>query len=130
MRWRRNASTDAAIGGLTIDVAGLQVELADKQQELDQLLRDWAVAPNTYLTLSNEVQETRIETKDEKGNAVWLLSHGALPEKPPSPHRALNTMIAGACGLVLGIASTFSLEYWRHESPQAVPSSGPSPLAL
>jgi len=119
-------SMDETITRLTAEVEALQAELADKQQELDQLLRDRQVAQNTYLTLSNKLQEARIEAQGEMGEAQ-LLSRAAVPDKPSSPRRLLNTVVAGALGLMVGVFGAFFVEYWRQETPESVPAGDLTP---
>jgi len=124
----KQGSTDEAIARLTAEVETLQSELADRQRELDQLLRDREVAQNTYLTLSNKLQEARIEAQYEAGNTAQMLSYAAVPNRPASPNRRTNTLVAGALGFIIGILGVFLLEYWRHEGPhEATASSELSP---
>ena len=108
----KQSSTDEAITRLTAEVEALQSELADRQRELDQLLRDREVAQSTYLTLSNKLQEVRIEAQDEKRDTAQLLSRAAVPDKPVSPRRMVNTAVAGVLGLMVGVFGVFFLEYW------------------
>ncbi len=124
----KQSSTDETITHLTAEVETLQSELADRQRELDQLLRDREVAQNTYLTLSNKLQEARIEAQDETGDTAQLLSHAAVPEEPVSPLRLLNTVVAGALGLMVGVFGVFFLNYWRQEeAPEPAPAGELSP---
>lgn len=111
----KQSSTDEAITRLTAEVENLQSELAERQRELDQLLRDREVAENTYLTLSNKLQEARIETEGESGDTVQLLSHAAVPNRPESPDHRTNTIVAGALGFIVGILGVFIFEYWRQD---------------
>ncbi len=106
-------STEDAITRLTAEVETLQSELADRQRELDQLLRDRQVAQDTYFTLSNKLQETRIEAQDETGSVAQLLSYAAVPDKPVTPRRLLNTVVAGVLGFMVGVFGAFLVEYWR-----------------
>lgn len=119
-------SIDEAIVQLTAEVESLQAELADRQQELDQLLRDRQVAQDTYLTLSSKSQETYVETQQEAGG-VRLLSHAAVPLEPVGPRRLLNTVVAGTLGLMVGVFGAFFIEYWRQEAPELAPTGEPSP---
>jgi succinoglycan biosynthesis transport protein ExoP len=120
----KQQSTDETITRLKGEVESLQAELADRQQELDQLLRDRQVAQDTYLTLSNKLQEARIEAQDGSGDVVRLLSRAATPEEPASPRRLLNTAVAGALGLMVGAFGAFFLEYWRQETPAVATAAG------
>jgi len=113
-------STNETIALLTTEVEILQAELADRQRELDQMLRDQKMLEDTYLTLSAKVQEARIEAQDETGDTARLLSHAAVPNRPVSPRRRLNTMMAGTLGFVLGVFGVLFIDYWREgtwESP-------------
>jgi hypothetical protein len=42
-----------------------------------------------------------------------VLSRAAVPEEPASPRRLLNTVVAGALGLMVGVFGAFFIEYWR-----------------
>jgi len=113
----KQTSIDEAITGLSAEVQTLQSQLADRQQELDQLLRDRQVAQDAYLTLSNKLQEATIETQDETGD-VLLLSKAAVPKEPARPRRLLNTAVAGMLGLMVGVFGAFFIEYWQQETPE------------
>lgn len=124
-------SIDEAITRLKAEVEALQSELADRQQELDQLLRDRQVAQDTYLTLSNKLQETSIEAQGQSGDVVQLVSHAAVPQEPASPQRLLNTAVAGVLGLMVGVFGAFFVEYWRgEEAPEAAPAGELSPKRI
>jgi len=116
-------STSDAIARLAADVETLQSELAVQQQELDQLLRDREVAENTYLTLANKLQEVRIEAQDENGDTAKLLSHAAVPDRPVSPRRKFNAVLAGALGFMIGVFGVLFIEYWRREPLKPASSS-------
>lgn len=40
-------------------------------------------------------------------------SHAAAPERPVSPRKMLNTAVAGALGLMLGVFGAFAIEWWQ-----------------
>ncbi len=109
----KQSAIEEAVTRLTAEVEALQAELADRQRELDQLMRDRQVAQDTYLTLSSKVQEARVEQEGEAGDIIQLLSRAAVPEEPASPRRLLNTVVAGALGLMVGVFGAFFIEYWR-----------------
>jgi succinoglycan biosynthesis transport protein ExoP len=122
----KQQATDEAITRLKGEVGALQAELAERQQELDQLLRDREVAQETYLTLSNKLQEAHIEARNGSGDVVRLVSRAATPEKPVSPRRLLNTIVAGALGMMIGVFCAFFFTYWWQVAPEAAPSGRPS----
>jgi uncharacterized protein involved in exopolysaccharide biosynthesis len=70
------------------------------------------------------LQEAHIEAQAKGGDTVQVLSRAAVPEEPVSPRRLLNTVIAGALGLMVGVFGAFFLEYWRKETPEAAAAAG------
>lgn len=110
----KQSSIDETITQLTGEVATLQAELADKQGELDRLLREREVTQNTFLTLSGIIEEADIEAQDED---VQLLSQAAVPQKPAGRGRLRNTAVAGVLGLMAGVFGAFFVEYWRQAPP-------------
>ncbi len=119
-------STTEAITRLQAEVEALQSELADRQRELDQLVRDRQVAQDTYLTLSNKFQEASIQAQDRTGDVVQVGSRAAVPQEPASPRKLLNTAVAGALGLMIGVFIAFFAEYWRQGIPEAAPAGKPA----
>jgi succinoglycan biosynthesis transport protein ExoP len=115
----KQSSADEAVTRLKGEVSALQSELADRQGELDQLLRDRQVAQDTYLTLSNKSQEAGIQAQDNTGDVARVGSRAAVPKEPASPRKLLNTVVAGALGLMAGVFGAFFIEYWRQGAPAA-----------
>jgi uncharacterized protein involved in exopolysaccharide biosynthesis len=120
-------SAGGAIARLQTEVGGLQSELADRQRELDQLLRDRQVAQNTYLTLSNKFQEASIQAQSKTGDVAQVGSRASVPSEPVSPRRLFNTAVAGALGLMAGVLGAFFVEYWQQEAPEPA-STGELPV--
>jgi hypothetical protein len=58
------------------------------------------------------VEETRIAVQGAQSTAR-LGSRAAVPEKPASPRKLLNTAVAGALGLMLSVFGAFGVEWWR-----------------
>ena len=116
-------STQETINRLTLDVKALQSEVADRQQELEQLLRDQQLAGDTHLTLSRKLQETSIELG---GDVARVLSYASVPSAPVSPRRLFSTVIAGVLAVMITVLAVFAVEYWREEDPLAAgPASAP-----
>lgn len=80
--------------------------------EQDRLTTARDLAYETYLTLSHKAAETRIEAEDATGD-VRLASRATPIYRPVSPRKTLNTLAAGAAGLLLGIVAALAIEYWR-----------------
>jgi len=123
----KQSSADEAIARLRAEVEALQSELADRQRELDQLLRDRQVAQNTYLTLSNKFQEAGIQAQDGTGDAAQVGSRASVPSEPASSRRLFNTAVAGVLGLMAGVLGVFFVEYWRQGTPEPA-STGDLPV--
>jgi succinoglycan biosynthesis transport protein ExoP len=104
------------------DILTLQEELQQTRTEGDRLELTKGVAQETVMTLSRKVAETRIATQDEAGD-VRLASRATVPDEPVSPRKLLNTAVAGALGLFLGVFGVFAIEYWRSGDTKAQTAS-------
>ena len=107
---------EAKTAGVEPKLLRLQGELQKFTTEQDRLVRARDVARDTYTTLARKVDEARIAAQDESGE-VRLASYAAVPTKPVSPRKMINTVVAGALGLLLGVFGAFAIEYWRQEAP-------------
>jgi len=96
-------------------ILALQQQLQESQAEEDRLTRARDVARETYLTLARKVEEVRIAAEDTSGE-VRLASHAAVPRKPVGPRKMLNTAVAGALGLMLGVFGAFAVEWWTGDT--------------
>ncbi len=121
---------EAQSGELETKIAQAEPEILRLQGEFQRfgaeenrltLARD--VARDTYTTLARKVDEARIAAQDESGE-VRLASYAAAPTKPVSPRKLLNTVVAGALGLFVGVFGAFAVEYWRRGTPVTRPSVG------
>ena len=117
------SALDAEIAQLEPEILRLQGEIQASNTEDDRLTRTRDVARDTYTTLARKVDEARIAAQDESGE-VRLASYAAVPTKPVSPRKKLNTAVAGALGLFVGVFGAFAVEYWRQEKPVAQPPEG------
>ena len=103
---------EAEAESLEPDILSLQERLQQVRTEGDRLDLAKSVAEETVMTLSRKVAETRIAAQDETGD-VRLASRAAVPDEPVSPRKLLNTAVAGALGLFVGVFGAFAIEYWR-----------------
>jgi len=71
------------------------------------------------MTLAHKVEEARIAVEDATGD-VRLVSQAAAPERPVGPRKMLNTAVAGALGLMIGVFGAFALEWWRESEENEV----------
>ncbi len=117
----KQAATREAIAQLQSEVSSLQAEVAERQMQLEQLLREQEVNQNAYLTLANKLQETRVEAN---GEVARIASRAVVPEEPSSPRRMFNTALAGMVAVVLGAFGAFFAEYWRQGGPTTPAYSG------
>jgi succinoglycan biosynthesis transport protein ExoP len=105
-----------ALEQLDTEIAALQVELAAKRQQWDQLSRKYSVAEDTYTTLSRKVQEVRIAEQTNE-DEVRIASLAAVPTEPVAPKKMINVAVAGTLGLFVGVFGVFAWEYLT--SPRA-----------
>jgi succinoglycan biosynthesis transport protein ExoP len=103
-------------------ILSLQEKLQQVRTEGDRLELAKEVAEETFMTLSRKVAETRISAQDETGD-VRLASRATVPDKPVSPRKLLNTAVAGALGLFVGVFGAFAIEYWRSGNTKAETAS-------
>jgi succinoglycan biosynthesis transport protein ExoP len=113
----REEEIAAQVVSLEPQILTLQQQLQEVQTEKDQLLRAQEVAQETYVTLAYKVEETRIAADDTSGE-VRLASRASVPERPASPRKMLNTVVAGTLGLMLGVSGAFAVEWWRGDEEQ------------
>jgi len=99
------------------DILALQEKLERIQIDHDRLERTKAVARETYIVLARKVSESRIASQNALSSAR-LVSRASVNEKPVAPRKLLNTAIAGALGLMMGVVGVFGIEYWRQDQEQ------------
>ncbi len=108
----RQEEVAAQAAALEPQILDLQRQLQESQTEEDRLDRARDVAQETYLTMARKVEEVRIAADDTSGE-VQLASRAAVPQQPVSPRKMLNTAVAGALGLMVGVFGAFALEWWK-----------------
>lgn len=114
----QSGELETKTAGVEPEILRLQGDLQQFNTEADRLTRARDMSRDTYTTLARKVDEARIAAQDESGE-VRLASYAAVPTKPVSPRKMLNTAVAGALGLFVGVFGAFAVEYWRQETPVA-----------
>lgn len=115
--WQDEIETHAAELEPQILILQQQIQRTGAEETRLFCIRD--VAQETHLTLARKVEETRIAAEDTT-NEVRLVSQAAVPEEPVGPRKMLNTAVAGALGLMVGVFGAFALEWWRESEENEV----------
>jgi len=108
----KSAEIGQRLEELRPQILSLQGQLQEITTESDRLTRQRDLAKETYTALARKVEETRIAVQGAQSTAR-LGSRAAVPEKPASPRKLLNTAVAGALGLMLSVFGAFGVEWWR-----------------
>lgn len=108
----KSAEIDDRLTALEPEILALQEQLQEIYTEKDRLARARDVARETYMTLARKVEEARIAAEENAGEAR-IASRAAVPEKPASPRKLLNTAVAGVLGLMLSVFGAFVTEWWQ-----------------
>jgi len=106
------------IQSLAGELAALQAKLENASAQELQLENARDVAWTTYTSLSNKLRELNVENAVSTSEARAAFE-AVKPAKPSKPSRMLNTLVAGALGLALGIFAAFLLEYLTPASARA-----------
>ncbi len=75
-----------------------------------ELQRQVDAAQTTYKTLLTKLQEVQVAENQTVGNAR-IISNAEIPEKPSSNSITMMLLSGGFVGLLLGIASAFTVDY-------------------
>lgn len=112
----RAMAIEAEMETLRDDIVALQTELAAKQEQLEQLLRDRDVKAETFAVISRKVQEAQIDTSSESANTgkVQIASRAAAPTRPINSGRLRNAAVAAMLGLMLGVFGVLFREWWQN----------------
>lgn len=85
-------------------------KLPAKEQGLAKVMRDATVNREIYIMLAKRHEEARISEVMEPTD-VQVIDIAIAPEKPISPKKRLNVVIAAILGIFVGIGLAFLLEY-------------------
>ncbi|MBU0702441.1 MAG: hypothetical protein KKC18_01055, partial [Chloroflexi bacterium] len=110
---------EAQVAALEPQILALQQQVEAARAEESRLSRAQRVAQETQVTLARKVEEARIAAEDATGE-VRLASQAGVPRKPVGPRKMLNTAVAGALGLMVGVFGAFALEWWRGDEEDEV----------
>jgi succinoglycan biosynthesis transport protein ExoP len=111
----RSSEIDGRLAGLEPQILALQRQLQEINAEGERLVNARDLASETYLTLARKLDEARISAGEENG-VLQVGSYAAVPERPVAPRKVLNTAVAGALGLMLGVFGAFAVEWWRGDN--------------
>jgi len=85
-------------------------QLPDKVLQLARLQRRKQVDEQTYIMLTQKLEEAKIQESAQARN-VRIIDKAIKPLKPVKPNKKMNIMLGILLGLGLGIGITFMLEY-------------------
>jgi len=110
----KSATIEERLAEVEPRILDLQAELQTIQTEGERLQRAQTLARETYMTLSRKLEEARIAAQEENG-VLQVGSRAAVPEKPAGPSKRMNTALAGAVGLMVGVFGVFAWDWWRED---------------
>ena len=108
----KSSEIDGRLAELEPQTLALQERPQEVTAESERLVNARDLASETYLTLSRKLEEARISAQEENG-VLQVGSYAAIPEKAVSPRKLMNTAVAGALGLMLGVFAAFALHWLR-----------------
>jgi succinoglycan biosynthesis transport protein ExoP len=108
----KSSEIDGRLAELEPQTLALQERLQEFTAESERLVNARDLASETYLTLVRKLEEARISAQEENG-VLQVGSYAAVPEEPVGPRKLLNTAVAGALGLMLGVFAAFALHWLR-----------------
>ena len=85
--------------------------LPEKVLELARLERRRKVDEQTYILMTQKLEETKIQEAAQSKN-VRIIDEAIEPLFPVSPKKKLNIMLGALIGLGLGVGLTFLIEYF------------------
>jgi len=99
---------EGIIAALQDDVGSLQVELASRQRQLTELVRDRQLAEESYIILALKEQEIAVQTQMQDS---WLqvVSPALLPTVPVAPSALIDTAVGAVLGGLLGVLAALLL---------------------
>ena len=86
-------------------------QLPGQGLELARLERQVEVDRNTFILLTEKLEETKIAEAGQK-ESVRVIDQAIEPENPVSPNKRLNLLLGALIGLGLGIGLTFLMEFF------------------
>jgi len=108
----RMIQAEEALTELEPQILMLQAEKQMGDTEISQVYRDYSLAEETYTALTRRVEEERI-TSQNVNSRVKLVSETTPPDKPVSPRRLTNTVLAMVVGLMVGVGVVFLIAWYN-----------------
>ncbi len=109
-------------------VDGYEQELAHLPQkaiELARLQRQLEVDKNTYILITEKLEETKISEAGQQEN-IRIIDYAIEPLYPIKPKKKLNLLLGALLGLGLGIGLAFMIEYFDNsiKNPEEIEKLG------
>jgi uncharacterized protein involved in exopolysaccharide biosynthesis len=114
----KSSEIDGRLAELEPQTLALQERLQEITAASERLVNARDLASETYATLSRKLEEARISAQEENG-VLQVGSYAAIPEDPASPRKLLNTVVAGALGLMLGVCVALAPHWLRGDEERA-----------
>ncbi|MFQ5836124.1 MAG: GNVR domain-containing protein, partial [bacterium] len=103
-------SLQAELKANTLELKTTQVELANKETELQRLKRTYDLAFGTYKMFVKKFEEVTIQVA-MMSQDLKILDPAIIPEEPFKPKKKLNVLIAGVIGSMMFLVLAFFREY-------------------
>ena len=108
----KSVEIEEKLGGLEPEMLSLQRQIQEIEAEKSELTQARDLVRETHVTLARKLEEARIAAQEESG-VLKIGSYAQPPERPAGPRRMMNTALAGAVGLMVGVFGVFALEWWK-----------------
>ncbi len=107
------------------DYNGRLEVLPNKVLELARLERRRKIDEETYMMMTQKLEETKIQEAAQAKN-VNIIDEAIAPDSPVRPRKKLNVLLGAMIGLALGIGLTFLIEYFDNsiKSPEELERMG------
>lgn len=108
------------------EVEDLQIKLAERQHEGRLIDQKVQIAQNTYDAFTRKHEELRVTESSQIGESNMIIVSRAYPTtNPVAPRKARNVAIAAVLGIMVGVFTAFSIEYWQvsGEEKKNIPST-------
>ena len=106
---RRKTVHEGVFVQLEHDINQLQSQLEQASAQKQELVRARDLAWSTYSTISNKVAEVTVAAQS-KWSVARLAAPAVASDKPVSPQKARNALLASAVGLMFGVLVAFLLD--------------------
>lgn len=107
-----NSSLFSRIDALNAEILALQAQLEAERARNRELQHARDLAWDTYQTLARKQAEEEVAS-GVTGTEVRVAAEAVAPREPVGPRKMVNTAIAGALGLMLGVFGAFAVEWWK-----------------